>query len=351
MRLFTRLFLVLALLAALAPTAVFAQGGGELPCFGLSPADCELYYTLTQGEMDTTSFAMAYAFHLLVTGEDGAEVTSNGEGHFSLVPGATDPLASFSMDMVTENTVVAEGQTTSGPFEFRIIDGNFYANVEGQWQYAPLETLLESSNIADLESLMAGTMPGGMSEEEMAQMAEAMAPYASLFEGYITIERGADIQVEGNTVAVFNISADLAGLFSDPNLGQVIATLVQMSGEEMTEEEQQQMTQMMPMVVGMMGMFFANSSLDISTRYGVDNGYFYGFDVDFAMTIDPNMFAGLMGDTSSEEAQQEPVSLEMQLSVNLSQHNAEFTYQVPEGAVEVSPDEMMIPGAEMESGK
>lgn len=351
MKLFFRLTLVLALLAMLAPTAVFAQGGGELPCFGLSPADCELYYSLTQGEMNTTSFAMAYAFNLLVTGAEGAEVTSNGEGHFSLVPEATDPLASFNMDMVTDNTVVAEGQTTSGPFEFRIIDGNFYANVEGQWQYTALETLLEANNIVDLESLMAGAAPGGMSEEEMAQMAEAMAPYAGLFESYITIERGADLQVEGNTVAVFNISADLAGLFSDPNLGQALGAVMQMGGQQLSEEEQEQMTQMMPMIVGMMGMFFSDSSLSISTRYGVDNGYFYGFDVDFAMTIDPNMFAGLMGGMPSEEEQEEPVNLNLQLTVDLSQHNAAFTYQVPEGAVEVSPDEMGVPGTPLESGK
>ncbi len=336
-----RIALALLLLVLLIPATVSAQG--EQPCFGLAQADCDLYYDLMTNTQTGESFAMAYTFHLLVP--EQADITSEGQGHISVVPTAADPLSAFRMDMVTTNTATVEGQTESGPFEFRVIDGNLYLNDGTEWVFTSLATLLESAGLPFLPfsaEMPGGAMgPGDVSEADMAALAEMMGPLAESLGQYVSMARGADLTVAGNTVHAFTTTINLAGIFADPSftesLGSLAAMGSAMGGEELSQEEMQQMTEMMPMMASMLGMLFANSSLSFTVKAGADY-YLYGFAIDFQMTIDPAMMASFSGTQPDPNAK--PVDVTFNLDVSITEHNAAFTYTVPAGARQLSPDEL-----------
>jgi hypothetical protein len=338
MKRLTRFVLPLALLLALlAPGAVFGQE--EMPCFGLSQGDCTLMYSSQEAMAGVNSFTIDYTFALSVT--DVLDISSGGGGNFSSVPDAADPLASLNMDMATDNTATIEGETESATVEFRIIDGNFYLGIpmeEGaplSWMWVSLQHLVdlmaeESGMPFSLEDLMSGEMAamGGLGDmSQMAGLLEAFLPY-------ITAERGADADVAGNPVAVFTTTVDLAGMFGDPGLSQVVGSLAAIGGAEMSEEELQQVQMFLPMLQ----MLFQQSSVSMVEQIGVNDSYTYGWGFDFAMTIDPMMMAMFGGGAVEEEA--EPVDINLSIFVQITNHNQQFKFTVPEGAIEITEEEL-----------
>lgn len=343
MKRFTRAALLFVLvLALLVPMSASAQ---EMPCYGLSSADCELYYKPNTTMEGVSSFTLNYTFNLNVP--DTVELNSDGGGNFSEVPGAADPLKSFNLDMVINGSGndMTTGETQSMSFEFRIIDGMFYLNTEGLADFEGIEGLqgwigfmleplitaiMESGGLADMGLDLEGLLSG-----EAAEMPDVsgmdMAPFADLFTKYVTATRGADIDVAGNAVAPFTVSFDLAGLLADPGLTEAMNALTTslsgMAGEEMSEEDLQSM-QMMVAMIPMLGMMFSDTAISVTQNVGVNDGYLYGFGFNLDMTLDPAMMAGFTGE--SDDASAEPVTIVLNFFVELTNHNQSFTFTAPE---------------------
>lgn len=355
MKLFTRVAFMLALvIALLVPMTASAQ---EMPCYGLSSGDCELFYQPNTTMGDVKSFTMQYTFNLNVP--ETFELSSDGGGNLSEVAGVEDPFKAFNMDMVVNGSMndLTSGESGAGSIEFRIIDGMFYLNLAGipdveesmkgwiGFMLEPFLTAMMEQFSAmgvpmDLESLMSGEAAG------MADMGEMdMSAFEDLFNKYITVTRGADIDVAGNAVAVFTMNLDLAGVFADPGLTEAVnqwTTMVgEMAGDQMTEEDLQSL-QMTGAMLPMLGMFFANTTFTLTEHVGVNDGYMYGFGFDLNMTLDPTMMAGMMGGEVDAEA--EPVTIVLNFMVELTNHNSEFTFTAPETFTEISPEEMMSGG-------
>lgn len=342
MKLFTRIALVLLVFTLLIPATVFAQGGEDMPCFGLSAEDCELFYAMSMMmPEDFTSFAMDYEFTLTIP--EQVDITSTGEGAWVLVDEmAADPLASFALSMDTQNVGTMEGETEEGPFSFVITDGNFYmSNPENpeEWAYFSLAEMMATSGI-ELDPSM---MEGAMDPEMMTGMMDMVGPFMGMAEEYVTVTREADMNVDGNTVAVFTTTVDMAGFLNDPALtenmmgmSEVIGELAAQTGTEMSEED----LQMLPMMFGMIGMMFSDATITTSAMAGVDNGRAYGFTFALNMTLDPMMAASMMGETPEDPSEMEPLVIDMDLGVNIYGYDGAYTIEAPADAMEIDPESM-----------
>jgi hypothetical protein len=344
MKLFTRITLLMVLALTLAaPTAALAQD--EMPCFGLDQASCDILYKV--GPETFSSFAMSYTFSVSYTGEgEDTAVSSEGTGDFSLVESAEDPLKSFNMKMAGTGGD-SEG---SGAYEFRIIDGVFYMMVEGEeaWMSFPLEKGIEMADMPfDMESMMAGNMDAMEGMGEAADMMGQMGPLMDMAGSYVTATRE---DVDGQ--AQITVAFDLTGLLSDPELSTNITDMFMANPEmltgmaggmgaeavEMTEEELEQSAQMMGMMIPMFGMMFQQADISYTLKADAADNTFGGFMLHVALVIDPSMMSGMMGGESDAEV--EPVEVMLDLEVNVWDYDAAFTYEVPEGAVELDMDTM-----------
>lgn len=346
MKLTIRVVMMLALIATLvAPLAASAQE--EQPCYGLSPADCALYYSTEPAMKAVNAFSMGYTFALSVSGM--ADVNSDGSGNFTFDPDAMDPFSAVSLNMDINGTAndLEAGESMSGTFSFVMTDGYFYMTDPegGGWVgfllSAAADAMAEESGL-NLEDLMSGDLSG---MGDMSAMEDLdVAPLTDLMTKYVTIERGADMQVGGNPVAVFTTNLDLPGLFADTQLGAVIGNLIAgasaagaAEGAGMSEEEMQQMTAQLPMIIAMVGVFFTNTTLSMTQHVGINDSYLYGFGIDFDMSLDPMMLAGLTGETAEPDA--EPLDISLSLAVELTNHNGMFTFTAPAEFVDIT-DEM-----------
>ncbi len=338
MKMLTRVMLLMVFLLTLAVPAVAQE---DQLCFGLDEAQCDLFYN--PGPEDFGSFAFDYSFALSTSGgeEPPVNVNSNGSGNWSLVPDAADPLKGFNMAMSLVGEAQGEGETQSGSLEFRIIDGVFYANAEelGGWKYAELQTLIESGGMPfDPGMLAGGEGMAGMADAQ--EMMAAMGPLSALLEKHITVT--SEATPDGGTN--FALQFSLGDFLMDPELSQglneVMPSLMENpavqealgAGGEMTEEELQQMQQQLPMLVGMFGMFLSQTDIGYTEKVSAD-GSFAGFVVNFDMTFDPSMMG--MGSMDEDAPPPEPMVISLTLDVNVSNYDAGFEYQVPEGATPI----------------
>jgi hypothetical protein len=330
MKLFTRIaVLSVFVLTLLVPATALAQE----QCFGLSEADCALFYSA--GSDDFTSFAFSYDFEMTIP--ETMSVTSTGEGTFTALPEVADPLKAFSLAVALEGSSTDEmGETESGTAEVRIIDGVLYVSDGTVWKYAGVEGLL-----SQLEELGIGSdmmMPG-----EMGAMEGMMGDMDATVANHVTMTRGEDSTVDGETAASFTVALDLSGLLADPGLAEMFANLPPEmlagalgGGAEMTEEELQQMTAMMPMLVGMLGMMFQNTEAYLNVDVGVDSGKVYGFELHFATDLDASALGGGTGG--------EAISILFHIGVDINNYDGSFEYVVPEGATEMDMSELDMMG-------
>ncbi|MBN1286723.1 MAG: hypothetical protein JXB47_15095 [Anaerolineae bacterium] len=336
--------LVVLVLTLVVPTAALAQDD----CYGLSEADCKLFTDM--GPKDAKSFAMSFTFDLATTGDEPTTITSSGEGSFSVVEGAEDPMKSFSIAM----TVNSDDGKESASFEFRIIDGVFYMTdpKTGEWKFKALDALMKAANMPiDPSSMFTGE---GAAAGAMGGFTESMGPLADLVKSYYSVVRGADGAVGDITVAMFDAKFDIAGLVKDPGLTegftgllksnpQILSSMGMTTGAEMTEEELEGAAQgMSGFLIGMVSMILQNANLTYSVKIAPDTANFHGFTLHFDMTVDPSM----MGMGGGDEEKPKPVEVNLNLDVNLWDYGATFEHVVPEGATEL-PDEMLGAGVGM----
>ncbi len=336
MKLFVRTtLLTIFVIALLAPAAALAQD----ECFGLSEADCALIMNV--GPATPGSAAFSYTFGLTLKSDDVMSVTSEGTGNVTIDPTAEDPLKGFNL--VLSATFQSEDEEMAA--ELRIIDGTLYLQdaETGQWKFAPLAEVIARSGIS--MDMMNPEMLAGKTGE-MSEMLEELGPLADVVMNHYSIVRGADKELNGGTVAVFESNYDVAGLLADPELTsgftEMIKAKPELLGEmgmgdasTMTEEEIEQAASGMGMFVMMFNMMLQEPKLSWNTYVNPETGDFAGLDLYLAMRIDVSAMGMGGGDDVSE-----PIDLETTFGFYAGDYGATFEYVVPDGAVEMSGEEL-----------
>jgi len=342
-------FLV-ALIALLAfVPAIKTQAQGADTCFGLKAEDCALLQGMGTADMSKlTSFTMDYTLTLKTTGTGTSDVDVNvqGSGPFSIdataMSGASsDPtaaLAGLTMANTITASMVGGGQNQKGTFEFRIVGGKLYfmgdTATQGKWMSVDLAKAAgQVMSNPQFSGMMNGSsnpaMAAATDPETLAALGKAINT-----PGVITAQRGADLTVDGQTVAALQFNLDLAKLLASPDFKPVLKKALesQGSGTTMTDE---QLTQ-----VGTMAQTFLKDTHLSYTQYvGTTDKLPYGLSLDATVNLDPQTAAMMGGTTGSTDAK--AINLDFHFKVLLSKIGQPAAVTAPADATEVDMGGMM----------
>lgn len=233
-------------------------------------------------------------------------------------------------------------------FDMRMIDGMMYINLSDLRDLMPesddtltsdwigmdyigmLEMQMEDVAGRTDESMLAG-MAGGL---VMAQMMQDM-------QEYVTVERLADVDRDGQQAAVFAYTPDVPGFFASDVFVNLLSEMSTMMGDEAPSAAE--MEEAATMLSFMAPMLFRDLEIETRTTIGLDDLMVQSTEfnlvwdlaslMQFAAMTDPAL-AEVMGDA-------EPL-IEMSAAVNMSDFNAEMEFEVPED-VQIIPLEELMP--------
>lgn len=334
------LVLLIALLAALVPAAV-AQD--DLNCLGLSADDCTIVTNATAKIAEMQSFTQTYTFDLTLGGlaamgapADSISITSDGSGPFVFDTAASAMEQFFDMAMTLNGAISGTGEDASGTISFAIVDGIIYAqNPEtGAWQGAALADLLGAAQSG------LGGMTGGDSADPMAALNDpavagllgaAMSFDPVNIPGFISQARIADMDMDGQALAGFAYTADIGVLLQSQEFQALLAQAATAASEAS------------PDAAGLatMGPMFAQlaSGTFTSTRYvGTADGFVRRIEVNLDLTVDFGAMAGASGGDASQMPP--PITIKMNLAVDMTAINDTAAPAAPEGATIVPAEEL-----------
>jgi len=294
------LLLVALLLLASFSTAL-AQDG--VYCGDLSADDCAILQSAQEAMMSVMSYKSDATYAATVSGLPGvsdAAVTVNVAGAFDwsedammvagmlagqtqeeimaalgenpealvdLVNGLnTDVVFSYEMNQELADELGAQlgaALPSSASVPVIITEGNLYWDAsafaawgayEG-WVGMPLGEVL--SQLA-----AAGAFDPAMMEQmasdpttAAAMVVPAMLLAPDAFSEFVTLARDADVEVDGQTAAVFTTSLDIAGLLASPMFSELVSQLVASGAiEGVSSADVEQLLPMLPMVAPMLGL-------------------------------------------------------------------------------------------------
>lgn len=334
--------LVIILVLSLAP---LASAQDTVMCFNLSADDCAILQAADAKSAEMTSFRIDYTFNLDANvsslaamglsegaGPGTIKITSSGGGPFmldmaKLVEDPTQAIA-LAMDLVA---AFSDGTTDeSANVSFVIVDGVFYMkNPEGEeWVGFSLADAMAMSGLPiDPMSLMgsgAGTDPtallgaAGMGMGDMEALAN--------IPGFINQERLADEAMMGQTMYPFRTTIDLAALFAAPEFQTMLNQAMSAAGGASGDSSMAMMGAMIPMLL-------SNSTLTISTTQwiGADDLFTHRFTLDVNASVDLNALMSAAGGTS-DAPKLDPITVVLNLAVDLSEINSSFDISAPAGA-------------------
>ncbi|WP_119067829.1 hypothetical protein [Aggregatilinea lenta] len=311
---------VLVIVAVLMGTpvlSVFAQGDNPA-CAGLEAADCETLTGAAAAFETVKSFSIpSFSFSLTGTyGTDSIDVSASGSGEFMLPADATNPteglMVHVMLDSYSANVPGEEPQ--SGSVELIVVDGMVYANVDGEW-YGEAMTEEDAQSLTDT---FGGTMTGSFGLDSLGID----------MTGVVSTTRGADTDVDGQTVQTFvtsvDVSAMLVSLLSSPAFGSLLGMGM---GEDASALGMDQMTpEDMQMMAAIFAPMLAGTTIEVSQGIGADDSYIHSLALDIVLNLDLTMFDPEAGSISGE----------MHLATDISGHNETFTVEAP---AEYSPME------------
>ena len=232
-------------------------------------------------------------------------------------------------------------------FDVRMIDGMMYMNIgqlrdlipesddtfTADWigidYVAMLEMQMEQSRGMADDPMMAGAMSGVAMAQMMKEMNE-----------FVEVERLDDVELDGQTGAVFVYTPDIVGFLSSDTFMQMLNQMAPAMGEEAPSAAEMQ--EAAAMLSFMAPMLFRDLEVSSQTTVGLDDYMTYStafnlmWDLaslmQFAAMTDPGL-AETMGDA-------EPV-IEMNFLVDMNDFNAEMEFEVPEDVQVIPLDEMM----------
>lgn len=330
-----------------------AAQDGEMPvnCNGLSDADCAILTEATtamQGQMlHSITVPSASVDVSLEAGSESIMINGSGSGRMvideAVIAMFSDVFSSMAtMDMTSmqdfdldaviamyeqldadmivqameglgmaaslENlSIQAPGEAMSLNADIVFKDMGLYLHTSAPngadaWFGEELEITMEMKDEinAALEEMIASLQSAEMSEMEdmMGQMEGVMdlfMPLAELANSYVTVTRGEDVELFGQTNYAFTTSFDLNGFLADQTLpGLLMAILedpmlAQLSEEEMGLEINESQIQFVLMTVGMI---LGETNISTTQWIGADDMLTHKVSFDLAATLD----LSLMGD-------------------------------------------------------
>ena len=315
-------------------------------CFGLSSDDCALANGTSQpGAMQKlTSFNMAYQLTFSGNGPQGntADFSVKGSGPFAVDATGVNSLSNGDMNAVAKLTMAntlswsstTDGQTKTGNFEFRIVNGTLYFQgdnaTQGKWKSVDLQQAARSRNF--------GSMGRGMFGQS-ANPAQMLAMLGALHKladtpGFISAERTADTTVEGQQVATFVYHFDVQKLLTSPNFATFLKTIGSQNPRLQNLSDRQ-----IQAMLGGVSAALQNSQISITRQIGVTDKLPHGFGVDVVLNVDPKVMAGMMAMMPSSNATQAaevmPVKANLHFLVTLTGIGNKVTVEVPAGATPV----------------
>jgi hypothetical protein len=392
--------LICAVLAALMPfllvAPVFAQD--ETPAFpvlcgDLAEEDCAILEEATLAAQDLTSYAMDITMDFSMAGmpelpADPMAVGFAFDGRFELdeaahaimqrsmllQSGAEEDLQAlieempdlildlyrgmnFDMTMTYRlppelAAAMSDDSDVQFPeemsFDMRMIDGMMYINIGELRDLIPesddtftadwlgidyvgmLEMQMERGAGMTDESALAGVAGTLVMIQLMKEMQE-----------FVTVERLADVDLDGQQGAVFAYTPDVVGFLSSDAFVNMLSAMSTMMGEEAPSAAE--MEEAATMLSFMAPMVFRDLEIESRTTIGLDDFMTYATEfslvwdlaslMQFAAMTDPGL-AEAMGDA-------EPL-IEFDAAINMSDFNTEMEFEVPED-VQIIPLDELVP--------
>ena len=231
---------------------------------------------------------------------------------------------------------------------FRIVDGMFYMQISNLKEMAPdLAEIPEDWIGFDLVGLMeqslAQSSAGQIDESELAQsmiMAGLSNQILAVMEPFVTVERTDDVEVSGQTAAVFISTVDLVEFFSSDEFIDFVRETVAAIGVD-DEETTAQLDEGLPMMGFLAPMIFGGMEIENEMAIGLDDFYLYAQDFLFRWDLSQIMGLAAMSDPSLAEAMgdAEPV-IEFSFTTSFDQFGEEFELAPPDSVQIIPLDEL-----------
>jgi hypothetical protein len=373
------LMILLVLVMAIAPATAQDMTGFHF-CGDLATEDCDLLMASQEAmqELHSASVNLDMGFDIRGIPDMPFEklvfgLTANGAA--AVDPALMDMMQSMqadpmqfadpqaSMDMLSQLVTGVSGDFTisvslppdlvamAGPdagipatltFDLRMVDGVIYINLDKIAAAMPDADVPPGWMGVDLSSLLspAGDMSGSMGSSSTLDQ-EAMSTYMeSLMDPetmtqFLTVERIADDEIMGQTVAVFETSFDLAAFIqSDVYQNFLNAQMAAVGGDDFSSQDQAEIDQAMSMVTdAMQGLTFKQTTaIGLDDHYLHRNTMHFDWDMsDFLNMVEP--------DSDASEA-----VITFDMTMDWSDFNGDVSVAVPEDAMLI-PLGGMLPSA------
>ncbi len=403
MRKFISALLCAFLLTSSLVAPVLAQDSPFVPpviCGDLDADDCSLMQASSAAMQEVTSYAFDTEYNVLVTGlpdmdvervdisilangmlqidpdvvaamQEVAEVTMSGDADATAAAMAELPAVvldfysgigfdgEISIIMPEDlAALLSEDSEVPMPAElsltFRIVDGMFYMRIADFKEFAPdLEEIPADWIGFDLVGLMEQSMAQGDSGEfDVESMTSGMVGTGLAYqligamEPFVTVERLDDVELDGQSGAVFHSSVDMVEFFSSDAFAAFVRDSAAAIGAD-DAETTAQLDEGLTMAGFLAPMIFGGMEIDNEITIGVDDFYLYGQDFLFRWDLSQLLGFAAMSDPSIAEAigDADPV-IEFTLTAAYDQFGAEFEFAAPDDVQIIPLDEMSPDGAD-----
>jgi hypothetical protein len=295
---------ILVLLVALTPAlTAFAQTGGDPICNGLTAADCAVLTGAGDAMDGVDSLSIpswSLALALMIQGE-GIDLQTSGSAP------ALDFAEPPTVHFIIENAVLTTPDgTESGGLEFITQDNMLFVKVDDEWYGG-------SADDQDLDDV--GEMPDLGDLEALGELDLNVD-----LSGAISTVRGADVEMMGQSMAVFTTSLDpgkaLTALLMDPAIGGALGMALgeaDLGMDELRPEDLQ-------LVGALLGPMLSKSSISFEQWVGLDDSLIHKIVLNVVIDVDLSFIAPELG----------VVTGNLVLESEMVDFNAAFEVTVPE---------------------
>jgi len=395
--------LICAILAALMPLLLaapaFAQGDAPavpVLCGDLSDEDCAILEGATAAAQNLTSYAAGMSMEigvsgvpdlpvdpmrlsLLITGRFAYDETAHqvmqrmntlqgmsAEDMQALADELPDLMLDLYRGMNFDMTMTytlppelaaemsADSEVTfpeTMSFAMRMIDGMMYVNIGELRDLIPdaEDTFTADWMGMDYIGLMEMQMEQGMGGAENPAMMGMMgglgaAEMMKEMEQFVTIERLDDVDLNGQEGAVFAYTPDVIGFLTSDTftdfVNQMVAQAAAQAGEDAPSAAE--MRQATSMISFMAPMLFRDLEISAQTTIGLDDAMTHSSVFNLTWDLTSLMQFAAMTDPALAETlgDAEPV-ITLDFTMDLSDFNADMTFETPEDVQMIPLDEMM----------
>jgi protein-disulfide isomerase len=255
---------------------------------------------------------------------EGEEVSIDFDMNGPLIQSEDSVLpAKFDFFVEEANINSADQVETQRGAMLRLIDDVLYSFVpeDGEWIAEPIDLITDLGNTEALQAQL-----------DVA----ALLPYLTSY-GDFVMQRGDDVEINGQPMAVYTIDFRLGELFTNVDFVTIFSEgfAAILNDDSLTSDQ-------LALGIGVIAGSVQNQLNEATFRYTLtispDDRLVYDTEFIFDVTVDPSALGGMLGDLSESG----PISALLELDLAMSQHNASFDIQPPvmdDGSQPDTPDD------------